>query len=227
MEFVEVEKIGWQNDPGLPGIAEEKILHRDEDTKSYTRLIRTRPGVEGKNILKHDFDEVVYILEGGMINIRTNNVYPANTVAYFLKGMEHGPFRTPVGAVNLEFRHYKAAPSPEKQIKLGEKEFVDINALEWKDDAVHGPMVKEKILHKDKETGSYTRLLRIAPGFKGGKKLRHDFDEVVYILKGGLINRENQNIYTSDMVAYFKKGIEHGPFEAPVGALTWEVRHYK
>jgi uncharacterized cupin superfamily protein len=227
MEFIEVESIQWQNDPAWGELAQEKILHRDEETRSYTRLIRTRPGVEGKNILSHDFDEVVYILEGGMINIRNNNIYTPNMVAYFLKGMDHGPFRAPVGAVNLEFRHYKKDPGLGKQLKPGAMEFIDINALEWRDDPVHGPMVKEKILHKDEQTGTYTRIIRVAPGFKGGRKLKHDFDEVVYILKGGMINRESGNVYTSDMVAYFKKGIEHGPFESPVGTLNWEVRHYK
>jgi len=75
-----------------------------------------------------------------------------------MKGMEHGPFKTPVGAVNLEFRHYKKKPSSGKQIPLGEMEFIGIDSLEWKDDPVHGPMVKEKILHKDMETN----ILRLA-----------------------------------------------------------------
>lgn len=228
MEFVDVEGLEWTDDPIDGALVKEKILHRDEETGSYTRLVKTAPGFEGKHILRHDFDEVVYILEGGMINLRSGNVYMTNMVAYFPKGMEHGPFKTPVGTVNLEFRHYKGGPAVDRQPDPNAMEFIDVETLEWTDDAIFGAKAREKILHKDKQTGTHTRFIRTAPGFKGGaKRLKHDFDEVVYILKGGMINKETGNAYPSETVAYFKKRTEHGPFETPLGVLNWEVRHYK
>ena len=57
--------------------------------------------------MKHDFDEVVYIIEGGVVDRLTDKAYPAKTFAFFPAGLEHGPLAAPVGALFIEFRHYK------------------------------------------------------------------------------------------------------------------------
>ena len=228
MEFVDVNSLEWQDDPEFGSSVRQKILHFDNETRSYVRLVQTAPGFEGREILCHDFDEAVYIVEGGMINTRNGNVYTANMNAFFKAGAEHGPFRTPVGTVNLEFRHYKPGTTVKSIPATNEMEFKHVDSYKWMDDAFFGSSAQEKILHKDEASGTHTRFIRTLPGFKGGeKRLKHDFDEVVCILKGGMINKITKNLYPADSVGFFKKGEEHGPFETPLGVLNWEVRYFK
>jgi hypothetical protein len=112
-EFKDPESIsGWRPVSGLPEGASEIILYRDKDSGTYCRLLRVESSFPGsEQPLKHDFDEVVYIIRGGLVDSVTGEVYPAGTVAFFRKGVEHGPHRAPVGALMIEFRHYKPEPS--------------------------------------------------------------------------------------------------------------------
>jgi len=109
-EFRDPEKIfEWQPVPGLPEGAWEIILYRDNNSGTYSRLLRVEPGFIGSDQpLKHDFDEVVYIIKGGLVDRLTGQPYPAGTFGYFPAGLEHGPHTAPVGALMIEFRHYKS-----------------------------------------------------------------------------------------------------------------------
>lgn len=99
---------------------------------------------------------------------------------------------------------------------------------EWKTEGVKPAGGKEMILYHDKETGSHCRLLKLKPGHKGGSvPLQHDCDEFVYILSGGLVNERLGCRYEAGSVAVFPKGTKHGPLDAPVGAMTLELRIYK
>ena len=109
-EFKDPESISeWKPVPGLPKGLWEIILYRDDESGTYSRLLRVDPEFPGsKETLQHDFDEVVYIIKGGLIDSLTGRVYVAGTVAFFPEGLEHGPHTAPVGALLLEFRHYKS-----------------------------------------------------------------------------------------------------------------------
>ncbi|MFQ5711823.1 MAG: cupin domain-containing protein [Candidatus Geothermarchaeales archaeon] len=104
------------------------------------------------------------------------------------------------------------------------REFKNPYALEWRED-VKGTW--EIILSRDEKTGTYSRLLRTEPGWRSGKVLIHDFDEIVYILKGGIINEETGEVYQTGTYAFFPAGTKHGPFLTPIGVVTLEFRHYK
>jgi len=112
-EFKDPENISdWQPVSGLPDGAQEIILYRDDQSGTYSRLLRLMPGFTGTDqSLKHEFDEVVYIIEGGLADRLTGQPYPAGTFAFFPAGLEHGPLSAPVGALLIEFRHYKSKPS--------------------------------------------------------------------------------------------------------------------
>ena len=105
-EFKFPESIAeWKPAPHLPPGVDEIILYRDENSGTYA------PGFPGgEKPLKHDFDEVVYIAQGGAVDVLTKKPYPAGTFASFPAGLEHGPLAAPVGAIFLEFRHYRAKP---------------------------------------------------------------------------------------------------------------------
>jgi hypothetical protein len=109
-EFHDPEELGeWNQVSTLPSGAEEFIIYRDESSGTYSRILRIKPGFAGTSTpLKHDFDEIVYIIEGGVVDCLTGKGYPTKTFAVFPAGMEHGPLAAPVGALLLEFRHYRA-----------------------------------------------------------------------------------------------------------------------
>lgn len=100
--------------------------------------------------------------------------------------------------------------------------------LPWTEvDGFDQPGIQEKILYRDEKQGTYVRLLELAPGFKtGDKPLKHDFDEVVWILKGYSVNPNTGDHNTTGMYAFSPAGTEHGPFYYPEGALFIEFRHY-
>ncbi|MEW6425660.1 MAG: cupin domain-containing protein [Bacillota bacterium] len=84
----------------------------------------------------------------------------------------------------------------------------------------------EKILSRDPETGSYTRLLKFPPGMTTNEVLVHDFWEEVYILKGSLIDLNKKETYTEGMYACRPPGMKHGPYSIPFGCTTLEMRYY-
>jgi hypothetical protein len=92
---------------GQPG-ATEQILYRDPTSGTYVRLLRMPPNFRsGHQPLEHEFDEVVYVLEGTWEDLTSGARRGAGTVAVFPAGVLHGPFAYPEGALFVEVRHYK------------------------------------------------------------------------------------------------------------------------
>ena len=108
-EFLVPEGFGeWKQVPGMPDGAREIITYRDEKSGTYARFLILDPGFPGADkTLVHDFDELVYVVSGSLVNRFTDEVYPAGSLAVFPAGMKHGSFKAPEGSFCLEFRHYK------------------------------------------------------------------------------------------------------------------------
>jgi len=227
MEIIDVEKLQWIPDPIHRERAPEKILHKDAKTHAYSRLIKTSIGFSGEKMLVHDFDEFVYIIRGGMINKRNGNVYPIHSIGYFSLGMGHGPFETPVGDINLEFRYYKHGGGASGKLDSHAMEFRSIDSLNWEGDKFYGINAEVKSLHIDEDAGVYVRLVRTNPGFvmKGGTS--PDCDRLIYIFEGGMIDTETKEVCQADMAIYIEEGDHKCHLITPVGALFWEVGHYK
>lgn len=85
----------------------------------------------------------------------------------------------------------------------------------------------EKTIWKNEESGTYVRLVRVEPGFKGEKTLRHDFDELVYVLQGQQVNVRTGKIWHQGMLSSFPAETEHGPFSTDEGILCIEFRYYR
>jgi anti-sigma factor ChrR (cupin superfamily) len=108
MEFFDPlahEGFGWTSDEAHPDGVSEMLLHDDGDFR--TRLLRFEPGVETDAVLTHDFYEEVYIISGGLVDTRLDEAFTAGMYAYREPGMEHGPYRAPVGCQTIEFRYYR------------------------------------------------------------------------------------------------------------------------
>ena len=110
-------------------------------------------------------------------------------------------------------------------------EFFDVDKISWKPlkptagyEGVSG--VYEKILSIDEETGFYTRLIKYEPGLDTNETFQHEFWEEVYIPKGGLIDKHLNQTFTEGMYACRPPGMKHGPYSAPLGCVSLEIRYY-
>ena len=112
-----------------------------------------------------------------------------------------------------------------------EREFFDVKEIDWKPveggSGASGPGVWEKILSRDEKTGDYTRILRLDPGVETSGVLTHDFWEEVIILEGSLVDQTLNQEFTKGMYGCRPPGMKHGPYRAPNGCMTFEIRYYK
>lgn len=115
MEFFDTELISWEPEEGVPGQF-EKILSRDPDTGSYTRLVRTQPNLYGAirqfdsvkgGFCHEDFWEEVYLISGTLIDVRNGATYGPGYYACRPPGMKHGPFISGTGTLALEVRTHR------------------------------------------------------------------------------------------------------------------------
>jgi hypothetical protein len=110
-----------------------------------------------------------------------------------------------------------------------ELEFFDVSKLGWTpvDDRVPG--LSEQILARDAQTGAATRLLRFEPGTNTSVAgvQAHPFWEEVFILEGSLHDLTLDLTFCKGSYACRPPGMQHGPWEAPEGCITFEVRYYE
>lgn len=89
------------------------------------------------------------------------------------------------------------------------------------------PGLYERILATDAWTGVATRILRFDPGTdtsSAGAQV-HPFWEEVYILDGSLHDLTLRETFPRGTYACRPPGMPHGPWAAPEGCLTFEVRY--
>ena len=112
-----------------------------------------------------------------------------------------------------------------------EIEFSDMHGVPWTPvqagSGVVGEGISEKVLSRDSKTGDTTRLLRLEPGVESDEVITHDFWEEVIILEGSLIDTRLNKEFTKGMYACRPPGMVHGPYKAPKGCTTFEIRYFK
>ena len=102
-EAVYADEMKWEK---VQDLVYEKILWMDEKSGTYARLIRVDAGFRGERALSHEFDEVVYILQGQVRNIQNGKTWHQGMFCQFPAGVEHGPLATEEGAVAIEVRYF-------------------------------------------------------------------------------------------------------------------------
>ena len=102
-----------------------------------------------------------------------------------------------------------------------EREFFAADTVPWTD---LGGGLSERILAGKPESGSYTRMLRFAPGTVTPDTLTHDFWDEVWIVEGAICDLRLDENFTAGMYACRPPGMPHGPWESPEGCVTFEVR---
>jgi hypothetical protein len=89
------------------------------------------------------------------------------------------------------------------------------------------PGLWERILSTDPANGVATRILRFDRGTNtsaAGVQI-HDFWEEVYILEGSLHDLTLGETFPKGTYACRPPGMRHGPWVAPEGCVTFEVRY--
>ncbi|GAA4537364.1 cupin domain-containing protein [Pseudonocardia xishanensis] len=101
-EFFAVADLAWT--PAGEGV-EERVLSRGEGAV-LTRVTRWRPGLDTSlaGVIRHDFHEEVYLLEGSLIDLTLGRTFGPGHYASRRPGMPHGPYRTDEGCTMLEVR---------------------------------------------------------------------------------------------------------------------------
>ncbi|MFD9701960.1 cupin domain-containing protein [Lentzea sp. NPDC059081] len=100
-EFFPAADVPWR-DAG-PGVT-ERVLSRDPGTTTLTRIARWEPGLVTSEVLRHDYHEEVYLLDGELTDLTLGKTFRAGDFASRRPGMPHGPYRTDTGCTMLEIR---------------------------------------------------------------------------------------------------------------------------
>jgi hypothetical protein len=109
-----------------------------------------------------------------------------------------------------------------------EREFFPVTEVPWTP-ALGGAVagLYERILAADPDSGVASRMLRFDPGTDttpAGAQV-HPFWEEVYILEGSLHDLTLNQTFPAGTYACRPPGMPHGPWRAPDGCLTFEVRY--
>lgn len=109
-----------------------------------------------------------------------------------------------------------------------EREFFPVTDVAWTS-AMPGVVdgLFERILSTDSQSGVATRMLRFDPGTNtsAAGAQTHDFWEEVYIVEGALHDLTLNQTFVQGTYACRPPGMRHGPWIAPGGCLTFEVRY--
>lgn len=97
----------WAPVAGVEGLS-EIVLGRDEDTGSYSRLLKFEPGTDTTPLgeQRHDFIEEVLIFEGSLHDLGLDQTFGRGFYAYRHHDMPHGPWTSPDGCITFEVRTY-------------------------------------------------------------------------------------------------------------------------
>jgi quercetin dioxygenase-like cupin family protein len=89
------------------------------------------------------------------------------------------------------------------------------------------PGLTERVLARDEDSGLATRILAFAAGTDTSAlgPQRHAFWEEVYVLSGSLTDLTLGETFHAGTYACRPPGMPHGPWVAPHGCLTFEVRY--
>ncbi len=212
----EIDRLPWERPPGAPDGVREKVLARDPETGSVTRLLVVDPGVR-TGVFIHDHWEEVMILEGSYK--MGDEFHPEGTFTCKPPGVEHGPFSTHEGYTCLEFRDYHPASMDKPTVRLYP---TDIGLMAWEQPNGSPDGVLQKVLAGG-PSGSATRLLWVEPGVDTGM-FKHDYSEEVMILEGSY--QMGQEFHPKGTFTCKGPGVDHGPFLTHEGYTCLEVRNY-
>lgn len=103
--------------------------------------------------------------------------------------------------------------------------FLDPGLIPWEPEAgIDG--LYAKTLSRCEDTGSYTRLLKFLPGTNTSQAgvQSHDHLEELWLVDGAIYDLTLEQNFVEGMYANRLRHMDHGPWRAPDGAITFELR---
>ncbi|GAB3819054.1 hypothetical protein GCM10028799_25980 [Kribbella italica] len=100
-EFFPVDQVEW-TDAGN-GISQRILSEGPED--NLTRIARWAPGTTTDEVIRHEYFEEVYLLEGSLTDLTLQRTFGPGEYAARHPGMPHGPYSTDEGCTMLEIRY--------------------------------------------------------------------------------------------------------------------------
>lgn len=207
------------------GRASERRLSVDEEDGSSSLRIdfHTDWGRPGGI---HHADTEYYVIEGEM-QVGDRKLGPGGYL-HAPKGIATPHLRFTAGTRILHYREYGDAGFDPGRASLadakGDVTVLDTQAMEWQPVQTAGPApgLFIKLLHRDPETGFYTRLIHAREGWTDHRLAHHPCYEEAYTLDGHM----TYNFGRLDPSTYFFRpaGIKHGHFVAEEGGCTWIIR---
>ncbi len=106
-EFFPVTDIPWTRCEGAAEGLDERVLARNPEAGTATRILRFAPGTDTSpnGVQRHDFWEEVYVLQGSLHDVTLNRTFTAGMFACRPPGMAHGPWTSDEGCVTFEVRY--------------------------------------------------------------------------------------------------------------------------
>jgi hypothetical protein len=220
--FFDPDLVPWQAEANIQGLY-SKTLSRCGDTGSYTRLLKFIPGTDtsAAGPQTHDHLEELWIVEGAIHDLTLDQNFVSGMYANRLAHMDHGPWRSPGGAITYELRDN----DPEGRIKKQQFEFFDAALPEWDaPDVAAGVFVKT--LTSCPDTGSYGRLVKFQPGATEPERLHGEMNRSeLWIVSGALHNRETGVTHPGGSYGNLDVDLVDGRWSSPYGCLVFEVRN--
>ncbi|HEY3562881.1 MAG TPA: cupin domain-containing protein [Kribbella sp.] len=100
-EFYPSSQVEWVDAGG--GVA-ERVLSWAPDGM-LTRLARWSAGTTTEDVIRHEYVEEVYLLEGELTDLTLERTFHPGDYACRPPGMPHGPYATQTGCMMLEIRY--------------------------------------------------------------------------------------------------------------------------
>ena len=219
--FVDPTLVEWSPEAGIQGLY-AKTLSRCENTGSYTRLLKFLPGTDTSpaGTQSHHHLEELWIVSGAIYDLALEQNFVEGMYANRLHHMDHGPWRSPHGAITFELRDMDA----DRQIAKEQLEFVDPSLRPW-DKVDERAGVYVKTLTECPRTGSYGRLVRFRPGAS-----RPSFDgsygaSELWIVSGVLSTVGGETAQPRGTYGNLEVDLLDGSWTSPVGCTVFEVRN--
>lgn len=176
--------------------------------------------------LEHKLGDLGFALEDGdvlfmgSIPVLDGRLRPTERFAATLRDPQSG------AEITMSYASRLVEPDALRDRKP-EIEFTPVEGFEWTPVEPGLPGLTERILARLGDSHIATRMLRFAPGTDTTPMgtLTHDFWEEVYILSGSLHDLVLDETFPAGTYACRPPGMPHGPWVAPDGCVTFEVRY--
>lgn len=197
-----------------------KTLSRDPAAGNHTSLVLLPAGWKQASVRAHPSPEEIFVIRG---HLRVSGVdLRAGHYLRVAPEVRHGPEETLDETLAIWIVEGAYGPV-EGRAPSGPDDLVhvDADAMDWGPTWVPGPRpgLYIKLLHMDRQTGAYTRLIRADAGWREDRLEHHDCSEEAYTLEGEMYLGNTGQTWGAGSYFWRPPQIKHGPMHTATGAV--------